>query len=180
MIHAQPDSPILDFAQINNPIDSAWVSGPSIPTPWFEVFWKTHNEGFPNNHLGLYTLLDLSNNQLPGEIPNSLGNLRSLKVLNLSHNSLFGPIPTSFGNIKELESLDLSHNNLSGDIPESIGTLLQISNLQLSDNNLSGRIPTGSQMDRIVRDRLGIILYFLDNLIFPCPYSIVLSITVSF
>ncbi|CAI0458549.1 unnamed protein product [Linum tenue] len=204
MIHAPPDSPILGFAQINKPIDSAWVSGPSIPTPWFEVFWKTHNEGLPNNHLGLYTLLDLSNNQLSGEIPNSLGNLRSLKVLNLSHNSLsgpipasfgnikelesldlshnnlFGPIPTSFGNIKELEILDLSHNNLSGDIPESIGTLLQISNLQLSDNNLSGRIPTGSQMDRIVRDRLGIILYFLDNLIFPCPYSIVLSITVSF
>ncbi|CAI0458546.1 unnamed protein product [Linum tenue] len=136
MIHAPPDSPILGFAQINKPIDSAWVSGPSIPTPWFEVFWKTHNEGLPNNHLGLYTLLDLSNNQLSGEIPNSLGNLRSLKVLNLSHNSLSGPIPASFGNIKELESLDLSHNNLSGDIP-------------LSDNNLSGRIPTGSQMDRM-------------------------------
>ncbi|CAI0430795.1 unnamed protein product [Linum tenue] len=149
MIHAPPDSPILGFAQINKPIDSAWVSGPSIPTPWFEVFWKTHNEGLPNNHLGLYTLLDLSNNQLSGEIPNSLGNLRSLKVLNLSHHSLSGPIPASFGNIKELESLDLSHNNLSGDIPESMGTLLQITNLQLSDNNLSGRIPTGSQMDRM-------------------------------
>ncbi|CAI0430796.1 unnamed protein product [Linum tenue] len=59
----------------------------------------------PNHHLGLYTLLDLSNNQLSGEIPNSLGNLRSLKVLNLSHHSLSGPIPASFGNIKELESL---------------------------------------------------------------------------
>ncbi|CAI0457495.1 unnamed protein product [Linum tenue] len=116
---------------------------------WLEVFWKTHHQGLPNKHLGLYTFLDLSNNQLTGAIPDSLGNLRSLKELNFSHNSLSGQIPASFGNMKELESLDLSRNNLSGEIPASLGTLLQITNLQLSDNNLSGRIPAGPQMDRM-------------------------------
>ncbi|CAN0841242.1 Receptor-like protein 46 [Linum grandiflorum] len=105
-------------------------------TPLLEVFWKTLNLGLPNQHLGLYTFLDLSNNRFSGEIPATLGNLKSLKVLNVSHNRLSGRIPTSLGEIRDLESLDLSHNNLSGENP-------------LSYNSLTGRIPNGPQMDRM-------------------------------
>ncbi|CAI0397999.1 unnamed protein product [Linum tenue] len=118
-------------------------------TPLLEVFWKTLHLGLPNEHLGLYTFLDLSNNRLSGEIPRTLGRLTSLKVLNLSHNQLTGRIPASFGEMRDLESLDLSHNDLDGEIPESMGKLLQLTNLKLSDNNLTGRIPHGPQMDRM-------------------------------
>ncbi|CAI0555881.1 unnamed protein product [Linum tenue] len=118
-------------------------------TPLLEVLWKTLHLGLPNEHLGLYTFLDLSNNRLSGEIPRTLGRLTSLKVLNLSHNQLTGRIPDSFGEMRDLESLDLSHNDLYGEIPESMGKLLQLTNLKLSDNNLTGRIPHGPQMDKI-------------------------------
>ncbi|XP_022717791.1 receptor-like protein 12 [Durio zibethinus] len=57
--------------------------------------------------LTTWMVIDFSNNQFVGEIPNSLGELHSLIVLNLSHNSLTGPIPSSFGDLSELESLDL-------------------------------------------------------------------------
>ncbi|MFS8029347.1 putative leucine-rich repeat domain superfamily [Helianthus anomalus] len=61
-----------------------------------------------------YTIIDLSGNKFEGEIPNIIGNLKSLIVLNLSHNSLTGQIPHSLGNISETESLDLSWNQLTG------------------------------------------------------------------
>ena len=84
-----------------------------------------------------------------GEIPDSLGALKSLKVLNVSHNKLSGRIPDTFGDLKDIESLDLSHNNLSGEIPESFGKLIQLTVLDLSNNKLTGKIPNGPQMDRM-------------------------------
>ncbi|MED6120449.1 hypothetical protein PIB30_020953 [Stylosanthes scabra] len=40
--------------------------------------------------------LDLSSNELEGEVPPSLGKLTSLHVLNLSNNHLHGKIPSTF------------------------------------------------------------------------------------
>ncbi|CBI33431.3 unnamed protein product, partial [Vitis vinifera] len=57
--------------------------------------------------------LDLSCNNLTGEIPRELGNLSSLHALNLSHNELHGIIPKGFSNLSQIESLDLSYNRLS-------------------------------------------------------------------
>ena len=45
------------------------------------------------NILGLVTSIDLSNNQLVGEIPAEVTSLNGLKCLNLSHNQLSGYIP---------------------------------------------------------------------------------------
>ncbi|CAI0384812.1 unnamed protein product [Linum tenue] len=117
--------------------------------PLLQVFWKTLHRGLPNQHLGLYTFLDLSNNRFSGEIPSELGNLTSLKALNLSHNQLSGWIPASLGEMRSLESLDLSHNGLSGEIPQSFEKFQQLNNLDVSNNDLTGRIPTGPQMDRM-------------------------------
>ncbi|RZC47679.1 hypothetical protein C5167_040624, partial [Papaver somniferum] len=51
-------------------------------------------EEYPNS-LGII-LLDLSYNELSGEIPSDLRKLNKLIKLNLSHNKLFGSIPSSF------------------------------------------------------------------------------------
>ncbi|WCJ23285.1 hypothetical protein M5689_005318 [Euphorbia peplus] len=120
-----------------------------INYPDLEVFWKETKRNLPNEHLGIYTLLDLSNNQLSGKIPDTLGYLRNLKLLNFSHNKLSGRIPSTINGLENLESLDLSYNNLSGKIPEAIGKLSQLSTLKLSNNKLEGPIPTGPQMDRL-------------------------------
>ncbi|PWA55984.1 receptor like protein 41 [Artemisia annua] len=95
------------------------------------------------------TSLDLSNNSIVGEIPDSLMNLVSLKNLNLSRNLLKGNIPIKIGNLQQVESLDLSMNMLSGRIPQSLATLHSISYLNLSFNKLFGPIPVGNQLQTL-------------------------------
>ncbi|CAA7055139.1 unnamed protein product [Microthlaspi erraticum] len=89
--------------------------------------------------------LDLSENELSGEIPVELGGLLELHVLNLSHNYLLGVIPESFSGMKNMESLDLSFNKLHGKIPPKLTELSSLAVFNVSYNNLSGVIPQGRQ-----------------------------------
>jgi len=65
--------------------------------------------------------------------------------MNLSWNQLTGNIPSDIGLLKDLENLDLSHNNLSGPIPPTMASMTFLSLLNLSYNNLSGRVPLANQ-----------------------------------
>ncbi|XP_071735632.1 receptor-like protein EIX1 [Rutidosis leptorrhynchoides] len=94
--------------------------------------------------------MDLSSNNLEGQIPNELTSLSGLIGFNLSNNNLTGPIPDKIGDMNSLMSLDLSSNELSGTIPSSISWLTFLSHLNLSENKLSGRIPTGSQLQTLI------------------------------
>ncbi|XP_020174513.1 uncharacterized protein [Aegilops tauschii subsp. strangulata] len=93
--------------------------------------------------------MDLSLNNLTGEIPDGITSLNGLLNLNLSWNQLSGKIPDRIGAMESLESLDLSRNNLSGEIPTSLTDLTYLSSLDLSYNNLTGRIPPGRQLDTL-------------------------------
>ncbi|KAI4353929.1 hypothetical protein L6164_002849 [Bauhinia variegata] len=84
--------------------------------------------------------IDLSCNQLIGEIPYSIGDLHYLRALNLSHNHFNWSIPKSFQNLTNIESLDLSYNNLSGEIPLQLQDLNSLAVFNVSYNNLSGII----------------------------------------
>ncbi|KAF5794251.1 putative non-specific serine/threonine protein kinase [Helianthus annuus] len=99
--------------------------------------------------LYLVASLDLSSNNIVGEIPDALMNLVGLKSLNLSGNLLKGQIPMLIGDLDQLESLDLSMNNFSGRIPHSLTSLNFLSHLNLSFNNLSGTIPNGNQLQTL-------------------------------
>ncbi|XP_009591631.1 receptor-like protein EIX2 [Nicotiana tomentosiformis] len=96
--------------------------------------------------LALVTSMDMSNNNLSGDIPISFTSLVGLKFCNFSKNHLTGKIPNGIGDMKVLESLDLSENQLSGQIPQSFSSLSTLSFLNLSYNNLSGKIPVGTQL----------------------------------
>ncbi|CAL9183661.1 unnamed protein product [Musa hybrid cultivar] len=96
--------------------------------------------------LYLVNIIDLSNNNLTGEIPIEIGSLSTLQTLNLSRNNFVGQIPAAIGAMKSLETLDLSFNKLSGGIPQSFSALYSLSHLNLSYNNLSGAIPSGNQL----------------------------------
>ncbi|PQP96438.1 LRR receptor-like serine/threonine-protein kinase FLS2 [Prunus yedoensis var. nudiflora] len=96
--------------------------------------------------LDLVYSIDLSSNNLEGEIPEGIISLIGLGTLNFSMNQLSGSIPSKIGNLHLLETLDLSYNHLSGQIPQSISSLTFLSHLNLSYNNLRGRIPSGSQL----------------------------------
>ncbi|WVZ51096.1 hypothetical protein U9M48_002274 [Paspalum notatum var. saurae] len=60
------------------------------------------------------TGIDLSLNNLSGELPEDLGTLAALRNLNLSRNLFIGNIPSMIGSMKSLESLDLSGNYPEG------------------------------------------------------------------
>ncbi|XP_057785005.1 receptor-like protein 19 [Salvia miltiorrhiza] len=102
--------------------------------------------------LKTFTTIDLSSNNFSGSIPDSIGNLNSLRYLNLSHNNLMGHIPASLGNISVLESLDLSSNKLDGRIPSELTRLTFLAKLNLSMNNLVGQIPQSTQFSTFEND----------------------------
>ncbi|KAJ4822349.1 hypothetical protein Tsubulata_048140 [Turnera subulata] len=100
---------------------------------------------FYDQLLYLVNIIDLSGNNLFGDIPEGIASLQRLGTLNLSRNHLSGMIPNNIGNLKQLETLDLSSNNLSGTIPSGMASMTSLNHLNLSHNNLSGRIPTSNQ-----------------------------------
>ncbi|KAM1761774.1 hypothetical protein ACFX12_004498 [Malus domestica] len=75
--------------------------------------------------------------------------LIALGTLNLSRNQLRGNIPSTIGNLHWLETLDLAHNCLSGQIPQSYSSLSLLAHVNLSFNNLVGRIPLGNQLQTL-------------------------------
>lgn len=95
--------------------------------------------------LSLVTSMDLSSNNLIGEIYEELINLYGIRFLNLSNNKLHGKISENISGMKFLESLDVSMNQLTGVIPQSMATLTFLSYLNLS-HNFSSRIPPGTQL----------------------------------
>ncbi|CAL4984032.1 unnamed protein product [Urochloa decumbens] len=94
-------------------------------------------------------IIDLSFNNIFGEIPEEITTLDGLINLNMSQNYFSGNVPSKIGVMRSLESLDLSSNTLSGEIPASVLNLTFLSYMDLSYNNLTGRIPSGSQLDSL-------------------------------
>ncbi|VVA40341.1 Hypothetical predicted protein [Prunus dulcis] len=91
------------------------------------------------------TFLGLYENTFFGDIPNEIGNLKSLVGLYLYKNKLNGSIPRSLGDLTSLTHLYLYDNPFSGSIPEEIGNLKFLLSeridLILSKNTFFGDIP---------------------------------------
>ncbi|GLJ38978.1 hypothetical protein SUGI_0794560 [Cryptomeria japonica] len=68
-----------------------------------------------------------------------------ITAIDLSSNQLSGEIPVSFGLLEQLESLDLSNNKLRGRIPGQMVQLSFLSFFIVPNNMLCGRIPSGTQ-----------------------------------
>lgn len=116
----------------------AFVDTASITTKGSELQYQSI--------LPLVTDIDLSRNNLSGDIPKELTSLVELISLNVSENHLTGRIPDNIGNMKRLESLDISRNSLSGQIPSGLTRISSLSHLNVSYNNLTGEIPGGTQL----------------------------------
>ncbi|CAJ1953092.1 unnamed protein product [Sphenostylis stenocarpa] len=119
------------------------VGGFKFDITWI---WKGMEQEFPDPQLKLQSI-DMSCNNLTGEIPKEVAYLLGLKSLNLSRNNLIGEIPSVIGNLSSLESLDLSGNQFYGKIASSLSQIDFLGKLDLSHNSLSGRIPSGRHLD---------------------------------
>ncbi|GJV51458.1 leucine-rich repeat-containing protein [Tanacetum coccineum] len=116
------------------------------------IEWKGKVNEF-SSILGLLKMIDLSSNNLTGQIPNEVTNLHGLLVLDLSDNSLDGKIPRNIGHMTELLTLNLSRNMFSGKMPSSMSDMHSLNDLDLSFNNLSGRVPSSTQLQSFPPER---------------------------
>nr|XP_023909136.1 receptor-like protein Cf-9 [Quercus suber] len=142
-----------------NETNSSLSSFPQIATLRFA---SRNLQTFPDflRNQSKLAILDLSINQIPGEIPNWIWSLTNLLYLNLSSNLLEGPLHKlpSMLSMLDLHSnqlqgqlptlppsavyLDLSRNNFSSFIPADVVSSVSVAFLlSLSKNKLSGSIP---------------------------------------
>ncbi|KAG2259132.1 hypothetical protein Bca52824_078426 [Brassica carinata] len=119
---------------------STWVSSSSSSSSsvdvcnWFGVKC--------NNDSTRVIELDISGQDLRGEISPSIANLTALTVLDLSRNLFTGEIPNEIGSLhKTLKQLSLSENLLQGNIPHELGSLNRLVYLDLGTNRFTGQIP---------------------------------------
>ncbi|KAI4299952.1 hypothetical protein L6164_033372 [Bauhinia variegata] len=97
-------------------------------------------------------LLDISNNQLWGELPRCQMHLESLVLLDLTNNNLQGTIPESVGLSTHIQSLHLGNNNFIGELPSSLRNCTELIILDAIQNSLSGPIPSwiGDELRQLV------------------------------
>lgn len=110
-----------------------WLGPPGTEGSWFGV----------TSTYDVVSHLKLDNNNLIGQIPPELGNLKKLDQLYLHNNQLSGLIPPELGNLEQCNVFVLSYNKLSGPIPPELGKgdLRFYIWLGLNNNELSGSIP---------------------------------------
>ena len=109
-------------------LKSVEING-TIPEEWFSMISSN------------LTHLDLSNNQIKGNLPHQLVFL-NLARLFLQSNLFSSPIPSNNSNLlPRLQYLDLLDNHLYGKIPLSISKIKHLNIFVLRRNNLSGELP---------------------------------------
>ena len=87
------------------------------------------------------TTIDLSNRNLVGTIPRSLGLLAHAKIVDLSRNQLSGTLPPALSSLASVTTLNLRSNEFRGTIPASLASLANLESLDVSQNRLGGQLP---------------------------------------
>lgn len=89
------------------------------------------------------TLLDLGDNLIPGNFPTILYNCTKLQTLVLASNYFVGKLPNDINKLSpNIQHIDLSANNFTGDIPTSLAQLKGLITLHLDSNLFNGTFPS--------------------------------------
>ena len=94
-------------------------------------------------------ILRLDFNAFTGAIPESVGELKNVRVFKLNNNfntqtgqgGIEGPIPASIGGMDSVQILEVYSNRIGGAIPVEMGNLESLIYLDLQQNELTGLIP---------------------------------------
>lgn len=90
----------------------------------------------------LLELLDLSDNDLRGDLSNCFWDMPQLEFMHLSSNSFSGVVPSSKTHHLNLQSLHLANNNFIGTFPPVLKKGNRLITLDLGGNGFSGGIPS--------------------------------------
>ena len=83
--------------------------------------------------------MGFSNNSLSGNIPSDMcDSIPNIEALDLSGNQLSGEIPPNIWECRHLQQLALSVNHFNGKIPSEIGRLSMLRELYLGVNDFRG------------------------------------------
>lgn len=85
--------------------------------------------------------LDLAYSSFEGALPPAIGNIPNLKEIRIFNSDISGEIPSELGNLTKLEELTLLDLGLTGTLPASLGNCREMRSLELSGNKLTGEIP---------------------------------------
>ncbi|KAK9678029.1 hypothetical protein RND81_11G183200 [Saponaria officinalis] len=126
------------------------LSGP-IPvsngtTPGLDLLLKTQHFHFGKNKLSgtippslfssdmILKHLLFDNNLLTGELPSTLGLVKTLEVVRVDRNSLSGPLPSNLSNLIDVNELVLSNNAFTGALPD-LTSMVNLYLLDMSNNS---------------------------------------------
>ncbi|KAJ3100558.1 hypothetical protein HDU97_002139 [Phlyctochytrium planicorne] len=99
--------------------------------------------GFPDlSGLAALEILDISQHQFSGQLPDYLYRLARLKELHLNRNKFTGGISDDVGNLKELRVLSIHSNNFIGKLPSGLGSLPNAVYIELHQNQFQGEVPS--------------------------------------
>ena len=107
-----------------------WLTSRALST-WY---------GVTTDSQGRITELNLTSNQLKGELPPQMANLTNLEILALGENQLTGTVPNWLNSLTNLQELYLWGNKLTGEIPADLSSLSNLTELYLHENQLTGEI----------------------------------------
>ncbi|XP_011099231.2 receptor kinase-like protein Xa21 [Sesamum indicum] len=122
------------------------------------MFWGSISSICTINYTKL-GLLDLSYNQLSGQLPDCWMSMTKLSILNLANNDISGEIPRTLGQSDcwLLVALQLRSNNLSGELPSNLRNCQTLRLLDVGGNQLMGNVPAwiGTYLTRLMVLSLG-------------------------
>ena len=111
----------LNYCKLQGKLENSILCLPSIQTLDLGFNINLDMGSLPKSNWSSYLqFLDLSSVSFSGKLPDSIGNLKSLKYLDFSNCNFTGSILTSLENLTKLTYLALSSNNFNGEIQLSL------------------------------------------------------------
>ncbi|KAF6163988.1 hypothetical protein GIB67_028692 [Kingdonia uniflora] len=98
------------------------------------IYWNEVLQYLHGVNVNFYFIL-MYEEIMTSEIPDNIGNRTSFEILNISYNQISGEIPYNIGFL-QVATLDLSENKLVGPIPPILGNLSYTGKLHLWGNSL--------------------------------------------
>ncbi|XP_028786686.1 receptor-like protein EIX1 [Neltuma alba] len=110
-------------------------------------FSELHTFLCANGSSQILETLDLSDNQLYGQLPNCWSRFKSLIFLDLSNNNFSREFPISVGSLQSLEILILRNNGFTGELLTTLRSCSNLALLDAAENKFFGHIPSRIEND---------------------------------